>query len=114
MFVGLYARVSTKDKEQNPENQLIRLMEYCKSRNWDYREYVDFASGAKKDRPRLKSVMNDLNPLDGIPVLRLARFGRSLQNLPVNLLLHFGKPVSKLHVLIILLSETVIYNVRDI
>ena len=81
MIVGLYARVSTKDKEQNPENQLIRLREYCKSRNWDFREYVDFASGAKKDRPGLKSIMNDLNHLDGILVLRLDRFGRSLQNL---------------------------------
>ena len=81
MIVGLYARVSTKDKEQNPENQLIRLREYCKSRNWDYREYVDFASGAKKDRPGLKSIMNDLDHLDGILVLRLDRFGRSLQNL---------------------------------
>ena len=84
MIVGLYARVSTKDKEQNPENQLIRLREYCKSRNWEYREHVDFASGAKKDRPGLKSIMNDLDHLDGILVLRLDRFGRSLQNLPVN------------------------------
>ena len=81
MIVDLYARVSTKDKEQNPENQLIRLREYCKSRNWDYREYVDFASGAKKDRPGLKSIMNELDHLDGILVLRLDRFGRSLQNL---------------------------------
>ncbi len=85
MIVGLYARVSTKDKEQNPENQLIRLREYCKTRTWDSKEYVDFASGAKKDRPGLKSIMNDLNQLDGILVLRLDRFGRSLQNLLENL-----------------------------
>ena len=93
MIVGLYARVSTKDKEQNPENQLIRLREYCKSRNWDYREYVDFASGAKKDRPGLKSIMNDLDHLDGILVLRLDRFGRSLQNLleSLNLIRSQGK-----------------------
>ena len=85
MIVGLYARVSTKDKEQNPENQLIRLREYCKNRNWDFREYVDFASGAKNDRPGLKSIMSDLNQIDGILVLRLDRFGRSLQNLLENL-----------------------------
>ncbi len=85
MIVGLYARVSTKDKEQNPENQLIRLREYCKVREWKFREYVDFASGAKKDRPGLKSIMNDLTQLDGILVLRLDRFGRSLQNLLENL-----------------------------
>ena len=85
MIVGLYARVSTKDKEQNPENQLLRLREYCKAREWDYKEYIDFASGAKKDRPGLKSIMADLDHLDGILVLRLDRFGRSLQNLLENL-----------------------------
>ena len=85
MIVGLYARVSTKDKRQNPENQLIRLREHCKTRTWEFKEYVDFASGAKKDRPGPKSIMNDLNQLDGILVLRLDRFGRSLQNLLENL-----------------------------
>ena len=85
MIVGLYTRVSTKEKEQNPENQLIRLREYCKNRNWDFREYVDFASGAKNDRPGLKSIMSDLDQIDGILVLRLDRFGRSLQNLLENL-----------------------------
>ena len=85
MKVGLYARVSTKDKEQNPENQLLKLREYCKSKGWSYKEYIDFASGAKKDRPGLKSVMADLDHLDGILVLRLDRFGRSLQNLLDNL-----------------------------
>ena len=81
MNVGLYASVSTKEKEQNPENQLIRLREYCRSRGWDCKEYVDFASEARKDRPGLKAIMNDLKLLDGILILRLDRFGRSLQNL---------------------------------
>ena len=85
MIVGLYARVSTKDKEQNPENQLLRLREYCKVKGWDYKEYIDYASGAKKDRPGLKSIMSDLDNIDGILVLRLDRFGRSLQNLLENL-----------------------------
>ena len=85
MIVGLYARVSTKDKEQNPENQLLRLREYCKIKNWEYQEYIDYASGAKKDRPGLKSIMSDLDNIDGILVLRLDRFGRSLQNLLENL-----------------------------
>ena len=85
MKVGLYARVSTKDKEQNPENQLIKLRQYCKAKNWAFKEYTDHASGAKKDRPGLKSIMSDLDKLDGILVLRLDRFGRSLQNLLDNL-----------------------------
>ena len=85
MKVGLYARVSTKDKEQNPENQLIRLREYCRSRGWSIWEYTDYASGSRKDRPGLKAIMSDLDHLDGILVLRLDRFGRSLQDLLVNL-----------------------------
>ena len=40
-----YARVSTRDKEQNPENQLRLLREYAESRGWDLQqEYVDQAS----------------------------------------------------------------------
>lgn len=85
MKVGLYARVSTKDKEQNPENQLLKLREYCRAKGWTYKEYKDYASGAKKDRPGLKSIMSDLDHLDGILVIRLDRFGRSLQNLLDNL-----------------------------
>ena len=85
MKVGLYARVSTKDKEQNPENQLIKLREYCKAKDWAFRPYVDYASGSRKDRPGLKDIMSDLDHIDGILVLRLDRFGRSLQDLLVNL-----------------------------
>ena len=85
MKVGLYTRVSTKDKKQNPKNQLIKLRKYCKQKNWTYKEYRDYASGGDKDRPGLKSIMADIDNLDGILVLRLDRFGRSLQNLLENL-----------------------------
>jgi len=81
MKVGLYARISTKDKEQNPENQLMRLREYCKARGWEFREYVDYASGSKMEREGLHKLMDDLTEIDGILVLRLDRFGRSLRNL---------------------------------
>ena len=91
MKIGLYARVSTRDKEQNPENQLIRLRQYCESKGWAYREYQDHASGAKRDRPGLKSIMQDLDSIDGILVLRLDRFGRSLQDLLENLNIIRGK-----------------------
>jgi DNA invertase Pin-like site-specific DNA recombinase len=47
MKVALYARVSTVDKEQNPEVQLGPLREYCRRMGWEiYKEYVDYASGA--------------------------------------------------------------------
>ena len=81
MRVILYARVSTKDKDQNPENQLFRLREYATKRGWEYTEYSDYASGGKTDRVGLQSLMLNLDFYDGILVLRLDRFGRSLRNL---------------------------------
>jgi DNA invertase Pin-like site-specific DNA recombinase len=45
MKVGVYARVSTADKAQNPETQLMHLRDFCNAQGWDiYREYVDTAS----------------------------------------------------------------------
>jgi putative DNA-invertase from lambdoid prophage Rac len=45
MRVAIYARVSTADKEQNPETQLIHLRDFCNAQGWEiYPEYVDTAS----------------------------------------------------------------------
>ncbi len=45
MKAALYARVSTVDKDQNPDVQLDSLREYCRSMGWEiYEEYVDQAS----------------------------------------------------------------------
>ncbi len=46
MRVALYARVSTRDKDQDPALQLAPMIEYAKARGWDYVEYVDHASAA--------------------------------------------------------------------
>lgn len=44
MKVALYARVSTDDKEQNPETQLLALRNFCSDAGWEvYQEYVDQA-----------------------------------------------------------------------
>jgi len=44
---ALYARVSTTDKNQNPEIQLEVLREYCRQMDWEvFGEYVDHASAA--------------------------------------------------------------------
>jgi len=85
--IGLYARVSTKDKDQNPENQLIRLREFCKNKGWEYKEYIDYASGKDPNRPMLKQMMQDLenDELAGIIVLRLDRLGRSVSNILENI-----------------------------
>jgi DNA invertase Pin-like site-specific DNA recombinase len=42
--VALYARVSTRDKDQDPELQLDALRAYVASRGWDATEYVDTAA----------------------------------------------------------------------
>lgn len=44
--VALYARVSTRDRLQDPEVQLAPLREYAAKRGWHVIEYVDEASAA--------------------------------------------------------------------
>jgi len=58
MRVALYARVSTKDKGQDTENQLAQLREYCQRQGWTvYREYVDLVSGkASANRPEFQEL----------------------------------------------------------
>ncbi|WP_435357732.1 recombinase family protein [Emticicia sp. SJ17W-69] len=44
--VALYARVSTLDKGQDPETQLIQLRAYAQKRNFEISgEFIDYASG---------------------------------------------------------------------
>jgi DNA invertase Pin-like site-specific DNA recombinase len=43
---AVYARVSTKDRGQDVENQLAQLRAFCASQGWAvHREYIDTASG---------------------------------------------------------------------
>jgi DNA invertase Pin-like site-specific DNA recombinase len=42
--VALYARVSTRDKDQDPELQLEALREYVRARGWEAAEYMDMAA----------------------------------------------------------------------
>jgi DNA invertase Pin-like site-specific DNA recombinase len=44
--VALYARVSTRAKDQDPELQLQPLREYAAVRGWQTTEYVDYAPAA--------------------------------------------------------------------
>ena len=47
MKAALYARVSTDDKDQNPETQLCILREHATARGWTVTgQYVDHASAA--------------------------------------------------------------------
>ena len=51
--VALYARVSTKDKGQDVENQLAQLREFCERQGYEiHDEYMDDESGTKGKRER--------------------------------------------------------------
>lgn len=58
MRLALYARVSTRDKGQETENQLQQLREFAKRNGWVVvHEYVDRMSGKTAKRPRFHEMM---------------------------------------------------------
>ena len=60
MKVGIYARVSTRDKGQETENQLVQLREFASKQAWSIvAEYVDQESGAKSDRCEFQRMFAD-------------------------------------------------------
>lgn len=82
--VALYARVSTIDKDQDPELQLSRLREYARAHDWEITvQYVDHASGANWNRPEFLQLMEDVRrrKFDAILVTRVDRFMRSERDL---------------------------------
>jgi DNA invertase Pin-like site-specific DNA recombinase len=76
---ALYARVSTKDKGQDTENQLVQLRLFCKAQGWTLaHEYVDHATGKNSDRPEFKRLFQDASQAKFNMVLfwSLDRFSR--------------------------------------
>lgn len=89
--VALYARVSTLDKGQDPETQLVQLRQYAQARNFEIvTEYIDYASGTSEDRTQYKLMMDAAKKrkIDVVLVWRYDRFARSTQAL-VNALKEF-------------------------
>jgi DNA invertase Pin-like site-specific DNA recombinase len=89
--VAIYARVSTLEKGQDPETQLLQLREFAQRREFEVKgEYVDYASGKTEQREQYK-VMLDLvrkRQIEVVLVWRYDRFARSTQAL-VNALNEF-------------------------
>jgi DNA invertase Pin-like site-specific DNA recombinase len=57
MKIALYARVSTKDKGQETENQLVQLREFAAKQKWQItREYVDRETGGTSDRAEFQAM----------------------------------------------------------
>jgi DNA invertase Pin-like site-specific DNA recombinase len=89
--VALYARVSTLDKGQDPETQLVQLRQYAQARNFEViTEFIDYASGTSEDRTQYKLMMSAAKKrkIDVVLVWRYDRFARSTQAL-VNALKEF-------------------------
>lgn len=76
MKYAIYIRVSTK--EQNPENQRIRLTEYARQKGWQYEVFTEIQS-TRKTRPIKAKLLSKLrnNKFDGVLVYKLDRFARS-------------------------------------
>jgi DNA invertase Pin-like site-specific DNA recombinase len=60
MRVALYARVSTTDKGQDTENQLLQLRRFCETQGWVIAgEYVDRKTGRTSDRDAFQRLFQD-------------------------------------------------------
>jgi len=79
MWAVIYARVSTDDQGQNPENQLGPLRKYAESLGFlVYKEYVDYASGGNSNRPQFQAMLSDARKgeFNIILIWALDRFSR--------------------------------------
>jgi DNA invertase Pin-like site-specific DNA recombinase len=79
MRVGIYTRVSTRDKGQDPENQSLQLRQLCEAQGWQIvRQYVDRESGGKADRAQFRAMLDDaaMRQLDLVLFWALDRFTR--------------------------------------
>jgi len=57
---AIYARVSTRDKGQDPENQLEQLREYCRRQGWTIAgEYIDHETAKHGNRNAFKRLFDD-------------------------------------------------------
>jgi DNA invertase Pin-like site-specific DNA recombinase len=82
--VAIYARVSTVDRGQDPDTQLLALREYVARRGFTLAgEYVDYASGTREDRPKYRALLDAVRKrqADIVLVWRYDRFARSTQAL---------------------------------
>lgn len=75
--VAIYARVSTKDRQE--ENQLRQLREFCKKKKYTiFYEYIDQESGTSKTRPEFKKLFLHAHQqkFDAVLFWALDRFSR--------------------------------------
>jgi DNA invertase Pin-like site-specific DNA recombinase len=85
MKAAIYARVSTKGKDQDVNMQVRELREYCERRGWQVAgEFMDIGvSGTKEKRPELDRLMDEAHRrrFDAVIVWKFDRFARSVSHL---------------------------------
>ena len=85
MRVALYSRVSTTDRDQDPETQLVALRDYCRVQGWQVaREYIDQASARDLAHRRAwRDLLDDgaRRRFRAVVVLKLDRGFRSVKDM---------------------------------
>ena len=85
MRVALYARVSTSDKDQDPETQLMALRDFCLANGWEVvGEYVDKASARDlAHRAEWRRLLDDAakRRFKAVVVFKLDRAFRSVKDM---------------------------------
>jgi DNA invertase Pin-like site-specific DNA recombinase len=78
MRVAIYARVSTRDKGQDPENQVHQLRAFAEQHGTIYKVFTEEVSGGKSDRSEFKQLLLEAyqKKFDLIVFWRLDRFSR--------------------------------------
>ena len=81
MKIAIYVRIS-KRGDQTTDNQELILVEYAKRMNYSYEVFREEES-TRKTRPIKQDLLNKLRhrEYDGLLILKLDRWGRSLQEL---------------------------------
>ncbi len=82
MRVGVYARVSTSDRDQNPETQLLPVREFCRAQGWGIvGEFIDNTSATDlRGRGRWRALLDAASKrkIDLVVVWKLDRAFRSV------------------------------------
>jgi DNA invertase Pin-like site-specific DNA recombinase len=78
MRIAIYARVSTKDKGQDTENQLHQLWAFAGQHRTTYQVYTDQESGGNANRTEFKLLLLEAyqQQFDLVVFWRLDRFSR--------------------------------------
>ena len=78
MRVAIYARVSTRDKGQDPENQVHQLRAFAEQHGTLYKVFIEEVSGGKSDRTEFKQLLLEAyqKKFDLVVFWRLDRFSR--------------------------------------